>query len=162
MITVYGHVTEIEPTTPPRVEVPEEPPPVIPEGVEAADVRTLRQNLTVPRQVGPGPKPGRRIAVRSGATLQQDVVHPGREVVPRGETVQDGEAILESRTVETDPERQVDTREGEEQLELESWVHVHVVLDPPHAGEIEIDMPGFAAGGMLAVGNRARVMLSAS
>jgi hypothetical protein len=54
----------------------------------------------------------------------------------------------------------VEPREGEPVVE--NWMHVHIVLDPPHSGEIEINAPGFAVSAMLTVGGRARVMLSAS
>jgi len=152
MITVYGRVTEMEPSAPPG---PYEPPVVPPEEI-GTEAWALAQELRT-RGTGVARGVGRPIAVRSGTTLQKDIVHPMREVVRRGETVQDGEATLESREVETEA---VEGREGE--APVESWMHVHIVLDPPHSGEIEINAPGFAVSAMLAVGGRARVMLSAS
>jgi len=152
MITVYGTVTEMEASAPPG---PYEPPEVPPEEV-GTEAWALAQELRT-KGTGVARGVGRPVAVRSGTTLQQDIVHPMREVVPRGETVQDGEATLDSREVET---AAVEGREGE--APVESWMHVHITLDPPHAGEIEINAPGFAVSAMLTVGGRARVMLSAS
>jgi hypothetical protein len=50
--------------------------------------------------------------------------------------------------------------EGEEPPK--TWVHVHIVLNPPHAGEITVECPQTQVGGMLVVGGRARVMLASN
>jgi hypothetical protein len=50
--------------------------------------------------------------------------------------------------------------EGEEPPQ--TWVHVHIVLNPPHAGELTIECPQTQVGGMLVVGGRARVMLASN
>jgi hypothetical protein len=50
--------------------------------------------------------------------------------------------------------------EGEEPPK--TWIHVHIVLNPPHAGELTIECPETQVGGMLVVGGRARVMLASN
>ena len=52
------------------------------------------------------------------------------------------------------------TREGEEPAK--TWVHVHVVLDSPHAGELTVECPETQVSGMLMVGGRARIMLASN
>jgi hypothetical protein len=52
------------------------------------------------------------------------------------------------------------TLEGE--APPQTWVHVHIVLNPPHAGEITVECPETQVGGMLVVGGRARVMLASN
>jgi hypothetical protein len=51
-------------------------------------------------------------------------------------------------------------REGEEPPK--TWVHVHIVLNSPHAGELTLECPQTQVGGMLTVGARARVMLASN
>jgi hypothetical protein len=50
--------------------------------------------------------------------------------------------------------------EGEEPPK--TWVHVHIVLNPPHAGELTLECPETQVSGMLVVGGRARVMLASN
>lgn len=40
-----------------------------------------------------------------------------------------------------------------------TWVHIHVALDAPHTGELQIAAPESAAGTMLVLGGRARVFV---
>lgn len=53
-----------------------------------------------------------------------------------------------------------DLREGEEEPKL--WVHIHIALDAPHAGELQVNAPESQVGGLLVVDGRARVMVSSS
>jgi hypothetical protein len=50
--------------------------------------------------------------------------------------------------------------EGEEPPK--TWVHVHIVLNPPHAGELTLECPETQVSGMLVVGGRARVSLASN
>jgi hypothetical protein len=51
-------------------------------------------------------------------------------------------------------------REGEEEPKL--WVHVHILLDAPHVGELQVNAPESQVGGLLVVDGRARVMVSSN
>jgi len=51
-------------------------------------------------------------------------------------------------------------RAGEE--ESKRWVHVHIVLDAPHEGELQVNAPESQVGTMLVLGGRARVMVSSN
>jgi hypothetical protein len=55
---------------------------------------------------------------------------------------------------------QVEPREGEEAPKL--WVHVHILLDAPHMGELQVNAPESQVSGMLMVDGRARVILSSN
>jgi hypothetical protein len=55
---------------------------------------------------------------------------------------------------------QTELREGEEAPKL--WVHVHILLDPPHVGELQVNAPESQVGGLLVVDGRARVMVSSN
>jgi hypothetical protein len=50
------------------------------------------------------------------------------------------------------------TREGEPPEPAKTWVHVHVVLDPPSSGEVEFNAPEHHVSGLLTVDGRCRVM----
>jgi hypothetical protein len=51
-------------------------------------------------------------------------------------------------------------REGEEAPKL--WVHVHILLDPPHVGELQVNAPESQVGGLLVVDGRARITVSSN
>ena len=51
-------------------------------------------------------------------------------------------------------------REGEEEPKL--WVHVHIKLDEPHAGELQVNAPESQVSGMLVVDGRARVSVASN
>jgi hypothetical protein len=51
-------------------------------------------------------------------------------------------------------------RAGEEEPKL--WVHVHILLDAPHVGELQVNAPESQVSGTLMVDGRARVMLSSN
>ena len=51
-------------------------------------------------------------------------------------------------------------REGEE--EPKTWVHVHIKLDEPHAGELQVNAPESQVSGMLEVDGRARVTVASN
>jgi hypothetical protein len=55
---------------------------------------------------------------------------------------------------------QAELREGEEAPKL--WVHIHILLDAPHAGELQVNAPESQVGGLLVVDGRARVMVSSN
>jgi hypothetical protein len=55
---------------------------------------------------------------------------------------------------------QAELREGEEEPKL--WVHVHILLDAPHVGELQVNALESQVGELLVVDGRARVMLSSS
>jgi hypothetical protein len=55
---------------------------------------------------------------------------------------------------------QAEPREGEEEPKL--WVHIHILLDAPHVGELQVNAPESQVGGMLVVDGRARVMVSSN
>jgi hypothetical protein len=54
----------------------------------------------------------------------------------------------------------VEPREGEDEPKL--WVHVHIQLDAPHVGELQVNAPESQVSGMLMVDGRARVTLSSN
>jgi hypothetical protein len=54
----------------------------------------------------------------------------------------------------------VEPREGEEAPKL--WVRVHILLDAPHVGELQVNAPESQVSGTLMVDGRARVMLSSN
>jgi hypothetical protein len=55
---------------------------------------------------------------------------------------------------------QAELREGEEEPKL--WVHVHILLDAPHVGELQVNAPESQVGGLLVVDGRARVSVSSN
>lgn len=55
---------------------------------------------------------------------------------------------------------QVEPREGEEAPKL--WVHIHILLDAPHVGELQVNAPESQVSGMLMVDGRARIILSSN
>jgi hypothetical protein len=55
---------------------------------------------------------------------------------------------------------QAESREGDEAPKL--WVHVHILLDAPHVGELQVNALESQVGGMLVVDGRARVSVSSN
>jgi hypothetical protein len=55
---------------------------------------------------------------------------------------------------------QAELREGEEEPKL--WVHIHILLDAPHVGELQVNAPESQVSGLLVVDGRARVMVSSN
>lgn len=54
-------------------------------------------------------------------------------------------------------------REGEAPVEEpKNWVHIHVRLDEPHAGELQVNAPESQVGGLLEIGGRARVTFASN
>jgi len=53
--------------------------------------------------------------------------------------------------------------EGEVPVEPpKDWVHIHIRLDEPHAGELQVNAPESQVGGLLAMGGRARVTFASN
>ena len=90
MITVYGKVTEIEPTAPPAPEPPPEPPPELPLGLEG-----LRRQAG---RAAPEPREGEEVAkswVHVHITL--DAPHSGEITVEVPETQVGGMLVVDGR-----------------------------------------------------------------
>lgn len=43
-----------------------------------------------------------------------------------------------------------------------TWVHIHVKLDAPHVGELQVNAPESQVTGMLQIGGRVRVMFASN
>ena len=57
----------------------------------------------------------------------------------------------------------VEPREGEVPPEApKNWVHIHIKLDEPHVGELQVNAPESQVTGMLQIGGRARVMFASN
>jgi hypothetical protein len=57
----------------------------------------------------------------------------------------------------------VTPREGELPAEEPKlWVHIHILLDPPHVGELQVNALESQVGGLLVVDGRARVSVSSN
>jgi hypothetical protein len=102
---------------------------------------------------------GRVVSIESTGPPELDPVEPLPEEPIAAQALQTMRDLMPSyyraRVVP-----QAELREGEEAPKL--WVHVHILLDPPHAGELQVNAPESQVGGLLVVDGRARVIVSSN
>lgn len=152
-ITVYGRVVSIESTGPPELDAPTEAPeaPLDPLAPEVLALRAMRDDMPAyyrARAIAPV-LPDRPTAQES---QQEYAIATGGAVATQTQGAMERENAPARMSV----------REGVEDEEPKLWVHIHILLDAPHVGELQVNAPESQVGGLLVVDGRARVMVSSN
>jgi hypothetical protein len=161
-ITVYGRVVSIESTGPPELDLPPEapappeapeapPPPGAAQLPAAMAMRAMRDDMPAyyrARAMAP--------VLPDRPTAQESQQEYG--IATGGAVATQTQGAMER---ENAPKR-VSAREGVEDEEPKLWVHIHILLDAPHVGELQVNAPESQVGGLLVVDGRARVMVSSN
>ena len=103
-----------------------------------------------------------------GRVVSIESTGPPEVDVPEGETPLETPEVLAKRAMgdlmpsyyRARAGAKAELREGEE--EPKTWVHVHIKLDEPHAGELQVNAPESQVGGLLVVDGRARVSVASN
>jgi hypothetical protein len=149
-VTVYGRVVSIESTGPPELDAPPEVPEA-PETPEVLALRAMRNDM-------PAYYRARAIApvLPERPTAQESQQEYG--IATGGAVATQTQGAMERENAPT----RVSAREGVEDEAPKTWVHIHILLDAPHAGELQVNAPESQVGGLLVVDGRARVMVSSN